>query len=325
MTKKAYFLYNLRQIGVIFVASLLTAVSLEMFLLPGDVVVGGVLGISSILDIVLTGLSASKWYFSAGVWFVALNVPIIVYCFTKYRKRFAVKTMLYILLLGAELIILRLFDLSALLEKALYPDGGGSDKVIYTLVGGAVRGLSLPLMLSVNGSTGGSDIVGLIMQRKAKRSSSEAMRGILVADLIIVFCSSLVMYFVTTESDSLSVAMNVFIYSVSAIFVSEIVQETVFKGFSAAMELEVTTDKPREMAENLQRELVHGVTLVKVEGGYTRAEKNMVICVINKRQLTKARRVIRQTDENAFAYVENVKEVIGKGFSNKEIELDDGK
>ena len=87
--------------------------------------------------------------------------------------------------------------------------------------------------------------------------------------------------------------------------------------------MEITTEKPQELADALLAELKHGVTQVRVTGGYSHSEKTMLLCVLNKHQLTHARRIINQVDPSAFAYVENVKEVVGKGFANKEIELDE--
>ena len=145
------------------------------------------------------------------------------------------------------------------------------------------------------------------------------MRSIMVANVIILIASAVAYGFVNGAKE----AVNMFIYSVAAMFMCEIVQETIFKGFSAALELEITTDKAEEMREALIAEIKHGVTTLRVVGGYSKQEKNMVLCVINRRQLTHARKIIHRVDPQAFAYVENVKEVIGKGFVNKEEELDE--
>lgn len=318
---KRSFLYNLKQVLIIFFASIATALSIEVFLLPSNALVGGVIGISATLDILLTGLSSSKWYFSAGIWLVAINIPIIIYCFCRFRKRFVLKTMFYILFLAVELILLRILKVAELVKTVMMPsDGDTYDKVLYVVLGGALHGLSLPMLLSVNASTGGTDIVGIVVQRHSKKSSSDAMRFILAANAVVIIVASLVYWAV---SKSAVEAINMFIYSVSALFICEIVQEAIFKGFSAALELEITTDKPAEMAEALTAGLKHGVTTVKVVGGYSHQEKTMLLCVINRSQLVKARKIINQVDANAFAYVENVKEVIGKGFANKEIELEE--
>lgn len=316
---KRGFLYNFKQYLIIFLASLATAVAVEVFLLPSDTIIGGVLGISSILDLLLSGLSAEKWYFSAGLWLIAINIPIMIYCFCTYRRRFALKTGVYLLFLAAELVLMRVLNVAEFVKGIMSDDGGTFDKVLYVLLGGALHGISLPMLLSVNASTGGTDIVGLAVQKHSKRSSSDAMRFILMANFIVIAVSSVVYGAV---GKSASDGVNMFIFSVAALFVCEIVQEVIFKGFSSAIELEITTDKPAEMTEQLTTQLKHGLTAVKVVGGYSHREREMLLCVIHKSQLVKARRIINQVDPDAFAYVENVKEVLGKGFANKENELE---
>ena len=317
---KQNFIHNLKQVLIILCASLATAVAVEVFLLPGNTLVGGVTGLSSFLDIILTDLDSSKWYLSVGLWQLVINIPIAVYCFVQFRRRFAVKTLIYVVLLAVELVVLRICKLGETFKSVMSNDPTNYDVVIYVLLGGALHGLSLPMMLSVNASTCGSDIVGLIVQKHSKRGGSSAMRVMFAVNITVVAIASIVYYLVRNDG---AAAVNMFIYSVAAMFIAEIVQETIFKGFSSAIELEITTDKPEEMAEALKEGLKHGVTSVKVVGGYTHQEKTLILCVIGKRQLVKARRIINKVDSNAFAYVENVKEVLGKGFANKESELDD--
>ena len=317
---KQKFIHNLKQALIIFCASMATAVAVEVFLLPSNALVGGVTGLSSFLDIILTRLDRKYWYFSVGLWQLVINIPILVYCFLQFRRRFAVKTLIYVVLLAIELVVLRICNLGEIFKSVMSNDPNNYDMVIYVLLGGALHGVSLPMMLSVNASTCGSDIVGLIVQKHSKRGSSSAMRVMFAVNITIVAVASIVYYAV--ENDG-AAAVNMFIYSVAAMFLAEIVQETIFKGFSSAIELEITTDKPEEMAEALKEGLKHGVTSVKVTGGYTRQEKTLILCVISKSQLVKARRIINKVDSNAFAYVENVKEVLGKGFANKESELDE--
>lgn len=323
MTKQQL-LHNFKQVLIIFVASLSSAVAVDLLLLPCDVVSGGALGIASILDILLTNTSADKWFMSVGIWLVAINIPIIVYTFFAFRRRFAVKTMLYVLMLSAILIVFRVCNLSEHFKVIMIANGEEIDKVLYVVLGGALHGVSLPLMLSVNASTGGSDIVGLAVQRRSKKSGSDAMRAILLTDICILIISAIVFYVVNLGNvDAGKNAIDMVVYSVAAMFICEIVQETIFKGFSAAIELEITTSNPVEMNEALQRELKHGTTTIKVMGGYSHEEKQMVLCIINKRQLGRARRIIHEVDPQAFAYVENVREVIGFGFANKEMETDE--
>ena len=181
-------MYNIKQILMIFIASLSTAVALEVFLLPGDTVVGGALGIASILHILLC-TSSAQWYFSAGIWVFVINIPIFIYCFATYRRRFAFKTFLYVLFLAVITVVLHSLDVSTAFEKLMYGDGE-KDKVIYVNLGGALHGVSIPIMLSVNPSTGGSDIVGLMMQKRSKQTSSFAMRVVMLTNVAVVFLAS---------------------------------------------------------------------------------------------------------------------------------------
>ncbi len=308
---------NLIDYLMIFLAACLSAISLEVFLLPCGAIFGSSTGVAGILDMVLTQLDKSKWYHSSGVWILLINLPILIYCFLHFRKQFALRTSTYILMLSVILVTLRLLNVAEIFNGMINKNQT-LDKVIYILVGGAMRGLCLPLVLARNASTGGSDIVGLIVQRNTKKGSSGAMRAIMFVDLAVIAIGTVVKWAFTRQGAD---AFNLFVYSVAAMFVSEIIQERIYRGFSSAVELEVTTDKPDEMVEALQQELKHGTTTVNVTGGYTRQDKKMILCVINKNQLTLARKVINRVDPNAFAYVENVREVIGKGFANKESEL----
>ncbi len=309
--KKTIVTNKLRNIAIIFISALMTSFPLEILLIPANVIIGGASGVAIVLDMFV---SDGKWYLSAGMWVLLINIPIIIYCFIRYQKKFALKTLLYVAFVVAQMLTFRVTGLAQIVGTYL---GGtdGANRVIYTLAGGAIQGLSLPLMLSIDGSTGGSDIVGMILRRYTKRSATDGLRAILYFNIGVVAIASICQYIVFDDATK---AFNTFIYSISAIFISEIVQEFVFKGFSAAYELEITTDIPEEMAAKLREELKHGTTMIKVVGGFSHTEKTMVVCVVEKRQLMTAKRIIRQVDEKAFAYVEPVSEVMGKGFINKE-------
>lgn len=301
--------------GTVTLAALLYAVAIEIFLYPSTVVVGGATGMATLIDIFV----GNDTWLNTGVIVLFINVPIIIYCFACRHKRLAIKTTVYVVLLGLFITIMRLLDLGTSVHALLGGDGT-NNKMLFTLIGGGIAGVSLPLMLSVGGSTGGSDIVGMILQSRNQTSSTDSIRAIFFANIALLLVGAIVMYCMYGLAD----AVNLFIYSVAAIVVSEIIHERMFRGFSSAIELEITTSKPEEMTQALLEKLKHGVTYVKAVGGYSGQEKTIILCVIYKRQLTLARRIIGKVDTSAFAYVENVREVIGRGFVNKEDNLVDG-
>ena len=287
--------------GALVVASICTAVALELIFIPNHVVYGTVAGVATLISILF---SAQSPIFYAGWWLLFINVPLLIFAFVQVNKKFSARTIIYVVLTATIMLLLRYFNVAQLIEF------NETDVVAWVLIGGALSGLALPLMLFVNGSTGGSDVIGLLTQLKLGLRSQESFRLIMLMDSAVIVISSIVLKDVT-----------VLVYSISALFVSEIVKEYLFRGFSANLELEITTDKAEEMSEKLSQGMQHGTTIIKGIGGYSKQEKSVVICIINKRQLTKARKIIAEVDASAFAYVENVREVIGRGFLDKEAEL----
>ncbi len=294
-------------------AALLYAIAVEVFLMPISVFVGGATGIAAILD---KFIASDSIMLSTGIFVVVINIPIIIYCFVAKHRVFATRTTVYVGALAVCLVVLRVFGVGEWIHEAL--NDGSANKMLFTILGGAISGVSLPLMLSLNGSTGGSDVVGLIVQKYNKTSSSDSIRAMFISNIIIMLVAAIITWLVA----DLEQALDLFIFSISAIVIGEFVHEALFRGFSSAIELEITTSKPQEMADKLQAELKHGVTYLEVIGGYSKEKRVMILCVIGKRQLTRARRIINQVDNTAFAYVENVREVIGTGFVNKEDKLD---
>ncbi|MEG1706306.1 MAG: YitT family protein, partial [Clostridia bacterium] len=300
---KTIFYEKIRKPLMIFLAALSTAVAVELLLRPTHIVLGGIIGIAEMIDILFSG--ERNYWFLTSIWLIVINIPIMILAFVKQGKKFATRTLIYIVLVSLFMLVFRLTNLASVLGLT-NPD----NKVLYAVVGGGVSGIALPLMLTVSASTGGTDIIGLLIQRKENKPSSQGMRYMLLLNLLIIVVSAIILK-----------DMEVLLYSISATFVGEIVQESVFKGYSAAMVLEITTEKPVEISDKLYEELHHGATAIKIVGMYSKAEKTMILCVINKSQIVKARKIVKEIDPSAFAYVENVREVIGKGFTNKEEEL----
>ncbi len=301
MKKKVWEYFH--RYGCVVLSALMTAVAIEICLIPNRVIYGSAMGIASIIEMVL---GEGQFWFSAGIWVLALNVPLLIFAAFNFSKKFTVRTIIYVLLLSIFMTLLRYFNVAELLNFNVE-----RDKVALVLMGGCLIGVAFPLMLSVNGSTSGSDVIGLFLQTKLKVSSSESFRYIMFIDAVVILVGSLIMKDVV-----------VFVYSIVAILVGEVVKEIIFRGFSSNLEIEITTDKPEEMSEALKKALNHGTTILKGIGGYSRTEKNVVVCIINKRQLTLARKIILSVDPSSFAYIQNVKEVMGVGFSDKEAELD---
>ena len=90
-------------------------------------------------------------------------------------------------------------------------------------------------------------------------------------------------------------------------------------GFQSACEFKIITDKPEEMAEALMHELSRGVTSIPATGMYTKVTHSMLLCVVNRRQISTLRRVMKRVDPDSFAVMSNVSQVLGLGFYSDDL------
>ncbi len=297
-----------RTVFQIILAAFTRALALELLLIPNNITLGGAVGIASILTWIFS--HGSSLY--TGAFLLAVNIPLIILAYFKTEKGFALKTAACLVLMS---IFMEAISISNLAQIIGTVPASGETKVLYTFLGGALSGISLPMMLSIQASTGGSDIITMLLQ---KRRSGNYLRVILYIDVITIVIAAAASQWLTVNGDG----MSVLIYSVSAQFVAQLVQNQIYKGYSSAYGFDIITDKAQEVSIALQNDLGRGLTGLRVTGMYSHTDKTMIMCVIYKRQLKKARALIKSIDPNAFAIVYNVKEVVGVGFRNTDEEIE---
>lgn len=301
---------NKRRFHIVFtivIAAFLRAVALEIFLLPNQILVGGAIGIANVF-----GWITNMTDF-VGLFLLVVNIPLLVVAAFKTDKVFVIKTAVCILLTVGFMELIALMDVATILGTAPVAD---ETKVLFALLGGALAGISLPLALSVQASTGGSDIITVILQKR--KGIGNYSRVALWVDLVVIIICA-VLSGLMNKCDG----MELVIYSLCTQFMATVVQNYIYKGYSSAYGLDIITDKPQEVAKCLSDNLHRGLTGIKVTGMYSHQDKTMIVCVIYKRQLNRARQLVRQVDPNAFATVYTVKEVVGNGFRNTEEDIED--
>lgn len=296
----------------IVLAAFLRAVALELLLIPNHITLGGAVGVASIINWLAEGFLPQLPNLT-GVWLLAINIPLLIVAYLNTDKKFALKTGICLVLMAGFMEAISLTGLCGILKTA---PAVGENKVLYTLLGGAISGISLPFMLSIQASTGGSDIVTMLLQKR--KNGRNYLRVLLYIDIVTIVIAAAVMQW-ALKGDGLSVL----IYSITAQFVAHVVQNQIYKGYSSAYGFDIITDKPEEMSKALYDGLDRGLTGLKVTGMYSKTDKTMIMCVIYKRQLNKARKIVRDVDPQAFATVYTVKEVVGNGFRNTDEDLED--
>lgn len=282
----------IKDILVMLLASAAIAGGMELFLIPNGINAGGFLGLSQILSIWLPD------YLYVGIIYVLVNIPLIVLSLYFFSKRFVVKTLITVIITGTIMMLLGMFDVSSRL--------GLKDIANITLIsitGGALLAIGIALLLSAEGSAGGTDIIALIFQKKYRMGN--VSRLLLIFDLAVIAVYSAIIG-----------SLSSFFYSVAALASYQITLEFVFGSFSNAIMFEVVTEDGAAVIKAINEELDRGSTMFKATGTYTKNNKEVIVCVVRKRQEAKARELVKRVAPDSFAYTIPIKEVIGKGFRN---------
>jgi len=277
---------NVRDVLVITVGSALAALSYVLFLVPHHIVPGGVSGISMVLHYLLKT--------PVGLVAIAINVPIFIWGFREIGRTFAVKSVIGMVL---SALMIDFFTYVVKLHPAT------NNKILATVYGGILLGVGLGIVFRGNGSTGGSDIVGQVLSRHSNLSTGVA---IAVIDFVVISLSGL-------TSHSLESAL----YGYGALFLSSRVIDFVIEGWSYARALWIISERPDDIAEVITFQLGRGATKLAGKGGYTGTDRDVIYCVITKREIPMLKRAIKRIDPKAFVVITDVYEVLGEGFRTR--------
>lgn len=260
------------------------AAGFRLFLYPHSIVVGGLTGISMIINF-MSGLPV-------GIMVIVMNIPL----FAISWKRF-----------GLGFIILSLFSmiLSSLLTDAFgLLDWSITDEPLLACIyGGLIKGLGLGIIYSTGGSTGGSDIVAKFLRLRYPYVNFGTLLLLLDVAVVLVFTLCFKRY------DS---AM----YAIIAMFISSKTIDFVLYGVSNSKVCYIISDASEEIKHAINENLNRGVTILHGAGAYSGKEKDVILCVIKRQQIVEVRSIIKRYDENAFVIMSDSREVFGRGFSS---------
>ncbi len=282
-------------------SSLLISVSAYSLITPNDFTIGGASGIAILIN-AASGGKVPQWSIVLGI-----NLPLVVISYFFVKRRFAILSSLNIGMQTLWLLLLEVLFPNFLIE---FQENG--EKIFAALAAGICIGVAIALALKIGGSTGGADIVAVIIQKKCAAASIAWM--IFMINCCIIGCS----VFVFKES-TLALTLLPIMMSAFEAYIEGRTNESVTNGFQSAIEFRIITSKPEEMSVVLMKELSRGVTALPAKGMYTKQEYSMLICVVGKRQVTTLRRIMKAIDPDSFAVMSKVSQVLGLGFHTEEM------
>ena len=290
----------LKEYGLVTVGVVSYALGWSIFLLPNNLIGGGVSGFASILYYA-TGLPMGVTYFVINVILLIIGTKIL-------GTGFGGKTIYAIFMTSLMLSIMpKILPTDFIHEFAL-----SNGKLICTFLGGIIAGFGIGLSISQGGSTGGTDIVALLW---CKFYPASPGRVILIIDVGIILSSLLFpSYTETGELLPFAEKLAVIVYGLIQVTVSGYAIDLYLSGSKQSVQAFIFTKKASEMADAIAFDMKRGVTVIPAKGWYSKEEKQVLMVVTRKTDLNLLLRYVKSIDPDAFLSISSVMGVYGQGF-----------
>lgn len=299
---------------MIVIGCTLLAAGYVLFISPYNIVPGGVYGAGIVLHNIFPDIQV-------GTFGYMFDIVLLILAFIVFGPRFGSKTVVAALLTpGIMNLITYLVYPNKEAMDALDPAqllGGvlnmSDHLMLTTIVGAVVLGVGVGLVVKEQATTGGTDIVAMMLQKYCKMTFSS---GVLVADSLVVLAGLLVIGCgIGTGGEISKDAWQLPLYSLIAIYISSRVLAYMLDGASYdRIIFIVTSHHNEEFRKYILEEMDRSGTYIKTSGMYTNAEKEMIFLVVPRHELTRVQRAVREYDPKAFMVVANAYNTFGEGF-----------
>ena len=289
-----------KEYGLITLGLLAYAVGWTIFLLPNNLVGGGVSGFAAIIYYA-TGIPLGYTY-------LVVNVVLLLIAIKILGTGFGGKTIYAIIMTGICLNVFPGLVPSEFINEFAVSNG----KLICTVLGGIIAGVGIGISISQGGSTGGTDIIALLW---CKFRNGSPGRVILIIDVLIILSSIMIPSY--TESGELlpfSEKLAVVVYGLIQVTVSGYAVDLYLSGSKQSVQAFIFTKKYEEMADAIAFDMKRGVTVIPAKGWFSKEDVNVVMVVTRKSDLNLLLRYVKTIDSEAFLSVSSAMGVYGKGF-----------
>ena len=274
----------IQYIGLI-IACMIMAVGLNMFLVPKTIAPGGLSGLSVVIS-KLTGFPVSNILFT-------ISTPLLLFSVKILGKKDAIKTFIGMAILTISLKVTEPLSTISLTDNTL----------LAAISGSILVGLSLGILFRIDASTGGTDLIALMLNR-------------IIPSIPVSKCLSMIDGTVVVLAGVVNMNFETGLYSAIALYIMVKIIDTITAGFDYAKAFFIITEK-KDVLQEAIIELNRGITILDAKGGYTNEDKNVMLVVVNqKKQEVALKKMVKELDEKSFIIVTDVYEVLGKGFKS---------
>ena len=266
------------------IGCILISIGINMFLSPHTIAPGGLSGLSVVLS-KISGLSVSTIM-------LIIGIPLIVFSIKILGKKNALKTLIGMLLLS----------LCLKLTSSLSQVTVTNDVLLSAITGAILLGLGQGIIFSIDGSTGGTDLIALMVNKAIP--SITLSKCLICIDGLVVISSGIVNKNLETG-----------LYSAISLYIIVKMIDFIIAGFDYSKSFMIITNEEEALKNAIVNDIKRGITILDGKGGYTDSSKSVLIVVVKKSQEIHLKKLIKKVDKNAFIIVSDVHEVFGEGFS----------
>ena len=262
------------------------ALAIQCIFEPIGLVTGGFTGIAIIIRKVTAGLVEG----GIPLWLtnIVLNIPVFLFALKIKGKRFIGRTVIGTVLLSFWLYIIPQVDLTQ------------GDYMLSAIFGGVITGIGIGFVLLAKATTGGTDMVSVLIQHKVRHYS--VVQILQVIDGAVVLAGLYVF------------GLKPALYAVVAIFITSKVSDALMEGMKYSKAAFIITDRYQEVADAIMTKLDRGLTGLDATGMYSGDKKTVLYCVVSKKEIVDLKDIVAEIDTKAFVIVTDAREVLGEGF-----------
>ncbi len=294
----------LKEYALITLGVLVYVTSWCVFLMPHNFVGGGVTGISAIIHY------ATKGTVSVGTVYFLINIVLLGIGLKVLGKSFSGKTIYAMLVASAAFEIIPGLIPHEFIEEFVLSNG----KMLCALIGGSLVGSSIGLAFSQGGSTGGTDIIVLMVNKKYNVSPGKMVMFI---DSVIILSALFVPSF-DADGNALTPAARfaTVVYGFIIVAVDGYSTDMFLSGTRRSIQVMIFSRKYHEIADAIVYDFKRGATVLHAQGWFTKEDKEVLLVITRRRDITMLLRYIKVLDPDAFVYITNVSNVFGEGFEH---------
>ncbi len=275
-----------KKIVLTILGTFIMGAAVNMVFEPMNMVVGGLSG----LAIVVKRLTEAFVKGGIPVWLTTaiINVPLFIAAWKVKGAEFIKNTLIATISFTLALYLIPIVPI------------GQKDNLLAALFGGVLSGSGLGLVFYNGGSTGGTDLLGAIINYYVPHVP--VAKALMVIDSTIIILGAFIF------------GVNKAMYAIIAAYVTTKIMNNILEGMGFAKLAYIISDHYNEISDEVFKNVNRGVTFLRVQGGYTKQDKRMLMCVVSEKQIVQLKNIVAKIDPEAFLIITDAREVLGEGF-----------